>query len=364
MKLPGFLFSLLPLFGLTGLHAEGEFHIYAPSRSSNSLWIVSATPSEDKLDLKTVEKVDLGFPAATITAHPEKPLLYLASNRTEENGVTPGAAVHLGEDGKKSEITPFPLIHGYSYISLDRKNRYLLGANYRSGYVDVYALSENDVPWKTVATLDEGRKNAHCVLTSPDNRSFYIPYVKDTNALYQYSFDGKTGKVSPLKPINANPPEGTGPRHLAYHPTLPILYFSNEQHLGVSAYRRAESGHLSVLQICDLTGPEAPAEGVSSSDIVITPDGKYLFAGIRGHKHDFDWISRYGIMEDGKIKHLGLTPADKIPWGLALSPSGKYLLATGFEAGILMAYLIEDGGNLKRVGTLEWDKQISDLVTR
>ncbi|MAS96283.1 MAG: hypothetical protein CMO55_24025 [Verrucomicrobiales bacterium] len=364
MKLPGFLLTLVLSYGASSLHADDTFHVYAPSRESNTLWIISATPSEDNIDLKTVEKVDLGFSAATITAHPEKPLLYLASNRSEENGVTPGAAIRLDEGGKKSEIIPFPLIHGYSYISLDRKNRFLLGANYSNGNVDVYALSEDDVPWKTVAKLDEGRKNAHCVLTSPDNRSIYIPYVKDTNALYQYSFESETGKISPLKPLNANPPEGTGPRHLAYHPSLPVLYFSNEQSLGVSAYRRAESGHLTLLQVCDITGQEAPAEGVSSSDIVITPDGKYLFAGIRGHKHDFDWISRYGIMEDGKIKHLGLTPADKIPWGLALSPDGKYLLATGFEAGTLMAYQIEDGGNLKRVGTLQWDKKISDLITR
>lgn len=364
MKSAWFLCPLLVQFILLNLSANEQFSIYAPSRNSNSLWIVQAKENGGQLDLSVVERVGLGFPCATITSHPEKPLLYVASNRTSEDGVTPAALVQLDDDGAKANITPFPLIHGYSYISLDRKNRFLLGANYRSGFVDVYSLSEDDVPGKTVATLNEGRKNAHCVLTSPDNRSFYIPYVKDTNALYQYSFDEKTGKVTALKPLNVNPPEGTGPRHLAYHPTLPILYFSNEQNLGVSAYRRAESGHLSLLQVCDLTGPEPPAEGVTASDIAVTPDGKFLFTGVRGQKQDFDWISRYGIMEDGKVKHLGLTPADDIPWGLALSPSGKYLLATGFGAGTLMAFQIEEGGNLKRVGTLEWDPQISDLVAR
>ena len=50
---------------------------------------------------------------------------------------------------------------------------------------------------------------------------------------------------------NANPPAGTGPRHIAYHPTKSIIYFSNEQHLGVSAYDITKSGTLKLRQVCD-----------------------------------------------------------------------------------------------------------------
>ncbi|MCA9071255.1 MAG: beta-propeller fold lactonase family protein, partial [Planctomycetaceae bacterium] len=254
--------------------------------------------------------------------------------------------------------------HGYSYLSLDRANRFLLGVNYFDGLVDVYSLDEAGNPDQRVAKLNEGRRNAHCVFPSPDNRFVYIPYVKETNALFQYRFDSKTGKLTPLDPQNAHPPEGTGPRHMAYHPQKPIVYFSNEQHLGVSAYDIEKSGQLKLRQVCDAVDKDESKKGVSSSDIAITPDGRFLFAGIRGHTRDFDWISRYRIQENGDLELLGLTPADKIPWGLTLSPDGNYLLATAFQGGTLTAFRITETGELQKSASLNWDKSISDLVAR
>jgi hypothetical protein len=39
-------------------------------------------------------------------------------------------------------------------------------------------------------------------------------------------------------------------------------------------------------------------------------------------------------------------------------------LATAFEGATLMAFRIGDNGDLTRVATLKWNKNISDLVTR
>ncbi|MEM1444372.1 MAG: beta-propeller fold lactonase family protein, partial [Verrucomicrobiota bacterium] len=298
----------------------------------------------------------------TIAVHPFKKQFYITSNRGAEGGEAPAAVATNGSEG--IELSPFTTANGYSYLSLDRRNRFLLGCNYGEGLIDVYALDNEGLPGDRVSSLNEGRKAAHCVLPSPDNRFVYIPYVKEHNALYQYHFDPDTGALSALETLNAMPPEGTGPRHLAYHPTLPMLYFSNEQHLGVSVYKKADDGQLTVEQICDLSGVTPPEDGVSSSDIVITPDGRFLFAGIRGHKHGFDYISRYLVLDDGRVKHMGLTKADKIPWGLALSLDGKWLLATSFGDGTLMAFHVAHNGELTRAGTLTWDPQISDVVTR
>lgn len=352
------------VMAMTRLEAVGKpFHAYAPSRNGNSLWIVKATPSGANLALEAVEQVDLGFSPATITDHPFLPQVYVSTNRGKD-GVAPGAMVTLAADGKQDSIVPFNGANGYSYLSLDRARNFLLGCNYGDGFVDVYELDEAGRVGDRVSSLNEGRKAAHCVLPSLDNRSIYIPYVKDSNALYQYHFDAETGALSPMEKLDAEPPEGTGPRHLAYHPTLPILYFSNEQHLGVSVYDRSEDGSLTIRQVCDLPVEKIPEEGVSSSDIVISPDGRFVFAGIRGHKHDFDFISRYEVLDNGELKALGVTPADAIPWGLALSPDGRWLLATGFKSGTLMAYRVGNEGELTRVDTLEWDENISDIVTR
>ncbi len=343
--------------------ADQTFHVYAPSRTTKKLLIVEAAPREKGLSLKLKRTVNLDFEAATITAHPKKSLFYTTEARGKA-GLANGAVVTVSEDGRDVQITPLRLAHGYSYLSLDRANRYLLGVNYFGGFVDVYALDNSGRPTKQVVALNEGRRNAHCALVTPDNKYLYIPYVKETNAIYQYQFDAKNGKLKAIESKNANPPAGTGPRHIAYHPKKPIIYFSNEQHLGVSAYNITKSGALKLRQVCDAVGKDTPKDGVSSSDIAITSDGRFLFAGIRGHKRDFDWISRYRIKANGDLELLGLTPADKIPWGLALSPDGRYLMATAFEGGTLTAYRVGKAETLKKAGTLKWDKKITDLVTR
>ena len=104
--------------------------------------------------------------------------------------------------------------------------------------------------------------------------------------------------------------------------------------------------------------------GLSASDLVITPDGKFLFGGLRGHRQDFDRVSRYRVLENGHAEFLGLTEADKIPWGFALSPDGKYLLVTATTGATLTAYRILSAGDLSKVATLKWDAGISDLVAR
>ena len=346
------------------VHGEDrKFHVYAPSRTTNKLLIVEASPLKKGLTLKLSQQVNLGFPVATITAHPKKPLLYVAEARGKE-GNAKGAIITLNAGGELARVTPVKLAHGCSYLSLDRANRFLLGANYFGGFVDVYALDKDGAPTKRVAALNENRRNAHCVLPSPDNKFIYVPYVKETNAIFQYRFNAKTGNLNALQQKNANPPKGTGPRHIAYHPKKPIIYFSNEQHLGVSAYDITKSGALKLRQVCDAVGKDVPKDGVSSSDIVITQDGRFLFAGIRGHKRDFDRISRYRIKSNGDLELLGLTPTRKIPWGLTFSPKGQYLFVTAFQGGALLAYRIENTGMLTKVATLRWDKSISDLVTR
>jgi hypothetical protein len=163
---------------------------------------------------------------------------------------------------------------------------------------------------------------------------------------------------------DVGPPAGSGPRHLVYHPRLPLVYFSEEQGLGVSIYRRAHDGRLSLWQRSRAVPADAPGSGVTSSDIVITPDGKQLYAGIRGHDHPSDFIACYRVGEDGSLVPRGLAPADKIAWGMALSPDGRFLAVTGFGSATLMLCAVAAEGDLTRVATLSWDERIADLVAR
>ena len=356
--------SIIALLLATYIGQAAEpFQIYSPSSKNNTLWIIQAIPKKDDLELKVTKKVKFDFSGRVITAHPEKPLLYVTATRGDP-GRVPGAVVHLKKDGSYLKHENVNFNDGACYLSLDKENRHLLGVSYGNGRLNVYPLDRMGIPGKAVTTVDEGKREAHCVLLPPDGKNVYIPYVKGNLALLQYAYDGKTGKIIPLEPRDAKPPLGSGPRHMAYHPALPMVYFSNEQGIGLSTYRREANGQLKVEQDISILPPGMSKLGLSASDLLITPDGKFLFAGLRGHRQDFDRISRYRVLEDGKAEFIGLTGADKIPWGLTLSPDGKFLLVSATTGASLTAYRISPNGDLKKVASLAWDSGMSDLVAR
>jgi 6-phosphogluconolactonase len=183
--------------------------------------------------------------------------------------------------------------------------------------------------------------------------------VKGNNAILQYRFDSKTGSIEPMEPANALPPAGTGPRHIAYHPALPVVYFSNEQNLGVSVYDRDTDGRLKFRKVCEAVTADEPKEG-NASDIVITPDGRFLFAGVCG----FDWITSYRIAEDGDISLIGRTPADKTPWGFTLSPKAEFLFVTASNGAAITAYKVGKDGSLEKAASIPCDKNITSIVAR
>ena len=356
------IFPLFFLF-LTScfVSAQESFHIYAPSRSAEVLRVLEAKVDGDALKLTSVVDYPLEFSATTITKHPKKNLLYVATNNGPD-GQCPAATVVLDEKGIPKSHHKHLLKNGYAGLVVNAKAGWLAGASYRTGWLDVYQLNEEGTIGKNLVSRFEEKKNAHFVLVSPDQKNLYVPYVKDFNALMQYDIDGKT--VAPLDPINAKPPEGTGPRHLANHPEGKFVYSSNEQRPGASVYQRLPDGHLKHVQVCDAFEKSPRESGLSSSDIQCTPDGRFVFVGIRDREKEHNAIARFKVNEDKTLSFLGRTPADAVPWGLALSPDGCHLLATGTLTGTLQVFRISEKGDLSLAAKHEWGGKVTDLVTR
>lgn len=344
--------------------ASADFRVYAPSSESGDFWILDAIEVAEGLKFEVNQKVHIGIPMNRLTAHPTLPIFYVAAS-SGEPGMVPGVAIYTDrKGGEYSKNQPLTLAHGYSYLSTDREANFLMGAFYKGGQVDVYNIDSVGAVGDRIAYLDEGRNNAHCIIPTPDNRFVYIPYVKDDNAIYQYAFDAESGQLTALEPKNANPPEGAGPRHLAYHPEKPIIYFSNEQHMGISAYDIGEDGQLTLREMVDSVPADFDRTGHSASDIVITEDGKFIFVGIRSTATDFDRIARYRVEDEGDAVFLGMTKVDDVPWGLELSPGGQILLVASAGGKSLVAYLIGDDGDLKDIGRYDWGEKITDLIAQ
>src|SRR5262249_56176591 len=87
----------------------------------------------------------------------------------------------------------------------------------------------------------------------------------------------------PPPPRGSAPPPPPPPRHYCFHPTLPVVYFSNEQGCSVTAYRLdPATGTLAALQTLT-TLPEGFTARNTCSQIHLTASGQFLYVGNRGH---------------------------------------------------------------------------------
>lgn len=339
---------MLVLVGLAGAGRlpAADLFICGTSYSEKRAAVAKLTTGAEGARLEVVDSAPLDGGGCAIAWHPRHHLLYTL---TKERNCR---VFRLAATGRLERVHDVALNGGYCFLALDREGRHLLGASYESGAVDVYRLDDAGLPTTLTASRDEGRKMAHSVGVTPDDRFAYAGFVKESSGLFQYRFDAATGGLEPLDPPEAAVPAGSGPRHLVFHPTKPFVYFSNEQQLGVSVLRIGADGRLELVEEVAPPGVK-PAKGLAGSDIVITPDGTFVYVGVRGFENPLQAVFAYRIGADGRLTAAGKTITDAIPWALAMAPDGRRLFVSAARAGTLTSYRIAADGALEREAAVD-----------
>jgi 6-phosphogluconolactonase len=234
------------------------------------------------------------------------------------------------------------------YVSVDNTGRHLLSAYYGAGHIAVHPIDQEGSLGGDATEWIATRHRAHCAQTDASNAYTFLPHVDDSNAIYQYKFDDKTGKLTPNDPAVIEPPAGHGPRHYAYHPNGNFIYFDNEQHSSVTAYKfDSTSGTIEAFQTLS-TLPESWSGDNSNAQIHMSPDGKFLYAANRGHNS----IAMYSVNETtGELTSLGQQLSLGTPRAFGIDPTGKYMLVGGLDNGDLATYKIELTGTLTHLNT-------------
>jgi 6-phosphogluconolactonase len=240
-----------------------------------------------------------------------------------------------------------------AFVATDQTGKFLLLAYYQAGKVAVHRIDEDgSLSEQPVASLPTD-KNAHAIQTDASNRFAFVPHT-GPNAIFQFRFDATTGNLAANSVPIVSTGRNTGPRHLAFHPKLPMAYFDNEQGSSVTAYRlNAETGLISPQQTLP-TLPEDFNKSNSCAHLEISPDGRFLYAANRGH----DSLAGYEVdATTGRLTSLGQTPTEATPRSFNISPDGKFLYAAGQSSGKLAAYLLnQKTGGLDRFATYEVGK--------
>jgi 6-phosphogluconolactonase len=195
---------------------------------------------------------------------------------------------------------------------------------------------------------------AHYINTDRSNRYAFVPHVDNRggpNAIFQFKFDEESGRLTPNAVPMCALPKNVGPRHICFHPTLDLVYSSDEQGSSATAYKFDRSaGTLSPFQTIS-TLPDDYDETNTCSQIQISPSGKFLYVPNRGH----DSIASFTIDgSTGSLTATGRVPTEAVPRAFSLDPRGNFLLVSGGDSGRLASYRVDqDNGTLTPLDTYE-----------
>ncbi|MGW1770354.1 lactonase family protein [Streptomyces sp. NPDC002104] len=269
-----------------------------------------------------------------------------AAFRTTAGGLVPlGPAVRVGGSGP-------------THLSV--AGRRLLTAHYTSGSVSSLPLAADGSIGGPAAVLahqgsgpDSGRQrgpHAHQVLPAPGGH-WVLSVDLGTDSVRVCALDPATG--APVLHTETALRAGTGPRHLAFHPSGEVVYVLHELEPQLTVCRwNGESGALEPVGEVPVASTGAPgAPAAYPSAIVASADGRFVWAAVRGA----DTIVTLSLAGGAEKPLLtGAVPCGgRWPRDLAADPSGRRLYAANERSGDVTWFDVDQlTGEPRRAGAV------------
>jgi 6-phosphogluconolactonase len=251
-----------------------------------------------------------------------------------------------------------------SYITLDATNRYVLNANYKGGSVAAIKLNPDGSLGERTATIQhEGRgvdpkrqtqPYAHSVRLDPTNR-FALVADLGLDKLFVYRLNAQDGSLTPNDPPFAKVTPGAGPRHLAFHPKGRYVYLINEMASTIVAFAwDSKRGALTERQTLS-TLPEGFQGTSHCAEILVHPNGKYVYGSNRGH----DSLAVFAIdPPTGQLRLIEHVPTQgRSPRNFAFDPSARWIIVTNHGSDNAMVFRVD-----RKTGRLTPQGQPVDIV--
>lgn len=256
------------------------------------------------------------------------------------------------------------------YLSTDKDNKWLINGNYTEASFSVYPILANG-QIDTVAqheTFTEGSVNPlrqekghiHAAVFSPKGDQVFFPDL-GADKIRMYPFDGSSANPVAIDKVDFVKTEpGSGPRHLTFSPDGNFAYCIEEMSGTLSAYAYKEN-HLTAIQRI-ATHPASLQSGFESSDVHISPDGKFLYATNRGKENN---IAIFKIVENGTLEHIGYQSTHgKHPRTFAITKSGNFLIVTNvLTHNVVVFKRNKTTGLLRKAGRKVKVKNVSCVKT-
>jgi 6-phosphogluconolactonase (cycloisomerase 2 family) len=210
---------------------------------------------------------------------------------------------------------------GPTYVSIHPSGRFLLVANYFGGSAAVVSILPDgrlgtvthvlndagklgpnratNAPPGSFAFSGHDRTHAHMIQADPSGR-FVLHVDLALDQILISKFDDHKGSLTPNDPPFVTLPPGDGPRHFYFHPNARWFYSIQEEASTIVLFDfDSATGKLTARQTIS-TLPRGFAGSNFCSEILVSADGRYVYAGNRLH----DSIGIFAIAADGTLTHV------------------------------------------------------------
>lgn len=285
---------------------------------------------------------------------------YLALNKagnrlyavTENGGSNPGAASSFMKEEGSGKWVPLninPQLTGGDhpcYIAVNKAGTHAVVANYTGGSVSVFpldiagALEANSQliqhRGSSVNAARQEKPHVHSTIFSP-NEQYLMVADLGTDFLTAYPFNPSKA-MAPLdtaRALRLKLSPGAGPRHVSFHPKLPIVYVMEELSGKVAVVRFAPQQRQ--LQVLQTIQSDRISKQPGSADIHLSPDGKFLYASNRIDAND---IAVFAVdARSGQLRFVQSIGTGGIkPRNFTLSPDGKFVLVANQQSNNIVLF--------------------------
>jgi 6-phosphogluconolactonase len=254
---------------------------------------------------------------------------------------------------------------GPTYASVHPSGRFLLVANYSGGSVAVLPIrpdgglgSATDIkedagtlgprkatnaPPGSFAFSGHDRTHAHMIQADPAGR-FVLHVDLGLDRIFVWKFDDRKGTLTPNDPPAVSLPPGDGPRHFCFHPNGRWLYCLQEEASNVVLFDYdAQTGRLGARQTISSL-PSGFAGSNFCSEILVSTDGRFLYAGNRLH----DSLAIFSVGPAGTLTYVSEEwTRGNYPRSLNFDPTGRFLYSCNQRGDNVAAFRVE-----RQTGTL------------
>ncbi|MGL3150239.1 lactonase family protein [Microbacterium sp. A82] len=260
----------------------------------------------------------------------------------------PAGILTLSLDRASGQLTPQSRLDlpngGMNYLALTRNGTGLLGASYGGGYGISCSIADGAVG-DPVSKVEF--PNLHSVLPSADGRfAYFVSLGADVVAQYAVADDAR---LVPLTPETVAAPDGSGPRHLVLNDAQDAVYVLTEFSGEVLHFTRdVQSGQ---LELHGASTAYDTTKNLGHSVFGADPVANHYIWGadihFAGDSHLWaterteSTLGAVTVSDDGSVSAPErFTVTEPQPRGFAVSPDGRYLVATGEQSTTVSLYAV------------------------